>query len=185
MSHSSRPPIAALGLPVAALAALAVLLAGASATAAPQVELRPVNSLERPIEQRIDALRRAASLPGVRHSQGLTEAAERHAATLARSGTFTHRAPGEKPFSLRLRASYPLGRSTHWATGENIFWAVSHASPDQVVAAWLKSPPHRANIYDPLWRDIGVAAVRAPRAPGVYGGRDVTIVVLELGLRRR
>ena len=53
MSHSSRPPIAALGLPVAALAALAVLLAGASATAAPQVELRPVNSLERPIEQRL------------------------------------------------------------------------------------------------------------------------------------
>ena len=183
MSHRSRSLVAAVGLLTAA-ATLAALLAAPPAQSAPTVELRPVNAIERPIAAHIDTLRQAAKLPSVRHSPGLTNAAERHAATLARSGTFSHRAPGEKPFTQRLSAFYTPRGFVYWATGENIFWVRGHASPEKVVAAWLKSPPHRANIYDPLWREIGVAAVRAPRAPGVYGGRDVTIVVLELGTRR-
>lgn len=185
MSHGSRSPIAAAGVVALVAAILAGLVPSPAAQAAQEVQLVPVDALEQPIVRQVRALRVAADLARIQRSQELTDAAERHAAALARSGTFTHQAPGEKPFTARLQASYSSRGFVRWATGENMFWAQTHVSPAQVVRAWLASPPHRANMYDPLWRDVGVAAVRAPSAPGVYGGRDVTIVVIEFGTRRR
>ena len=42
---------------------------------------------------------------------------------------------------------------------------------EQLVSAWLRSPPHRANILHPRFRDLGAALVRAD---GVfYGGAAV------------
>ena len=49
--------------------------------------------------------------------------------------------------------------------GGNI--AIGQNNPDQVVAAWMDSPGHRANIMDPGFSRIGVA-VRP--AGGAYGG---------------
>jgi hypothetical protein len=37
---------------------------------------------------------------------------------------------------------------------------------------------------NPRWREIGVAAVHEPDAPGVYEGREVTIVTTDFGVRR-
>lgn len=170
----------------AALAATAAALIGSTgAASAPAARLQPVDQVESPIERRVATLRRAARLPTTRHSPALTNAAEAHAATLARSGVFAHEVPGQKPFSQRLQSYYTANGFQYWATGENIFWARTSVSPAQVVRAWLASPPHKANLLDPRWRDVGVAAVRSPAAPGVYLGRDVTIVVIELGTRRR
>jgi uncharacterized protein YkwD len=185
MSQGPRPPLAAVGSIAAALAVLAALVASAPSSGAPTLRLAPADHIEEPIESRVDALRRAGDLRGVRHSPALAEAAEAHAQALARSGTFAHEIPGGKPFAARLQRFYPARGYAHWATGENIYWTQAAASPEAVVRAWLASPPHRAVLYDPLWREVGVAAVRAQSAPGVYGGRDVTIVVIELGLRRR
>jgi uncharacterized protein YkwD len=185
MSQSPRLSLAAVGSIAAALAALAALVASPPSSAAPTVRLAPANVIEEPIESRVAALRRAGDLAGVRHSPELARAAEAHARALARTGTFAHDIPGGKPFAARLQRFYPARGYAHWATGENIYWAQAAPSPEAVVRAWLASPPHRAVLYDPLWREVGVAAVRAQAAPGVYGGRDVTIVVIELGLRRR
>jgi uncharacterized protein YkwD len=170
---------------VLAAAVVAALLGVRPAWSAPAVKLIAADAIEHPIEQQVSDLRRSAHLARPRHSEELTQAAEWHAATLARSGTFGHHAPGEKSFSLRLQSFYSARGFVRWATGENVFWATSDVSPAQVVGAWLASPPHKANIYDPLWREVGVAAVRVPRAPGVYEGRDVTIVVIEFGRRKR
>jgi uncharacterized protein YkwD len=49
---------------------------------------------------------------------------------------------------------------------------------------WLASPDHRANLMNPRWREIGVAAVYAADAPGVYQGLDVTIITTDFGVRR-
>jgi uncharacterized protein YkwD len=185
MSHGPRPPIAAVGLVAVAAFVTAVLAAGPAALGASAVKLQAVDAIERPIERRVDDLRRAADLPRTRHSQELTDAAESHAATLGRSGTFSHHAPGEKAFSLRLQSFYSARGCTYWATGENIFWAHTRVSPAQVVRAWLNSPPHKLNLLDPTWNEVGIAAVRVPRAPGVYAGGDVTIVVIEFGRRKR
>jgi uncharacterized protein YkwD len=182
MSRVSRPALAAI-----ALGAAAALTGGpgGSALGAPSITLRPVNTLERPIERIVQGIRRDARVTPTRRSAELSRAAESHAATLARSGTFGHRAPGQRRFQQRLLRFYSARGFSYWATGENVFWARSHVSPAEVVRAWLNSPPHRLNLVDPIWHEVGVAAVRAPRAPGVYGGADVTIVVIEFGRRRR
>ena len=43
--------------------------------------------------------------------------------------------------------------------GENI--AYGYASPDAVMAGWLNSPGHRANIENASFRAIGIGVVRA------------------------
>ena len=48
----------------------------------------------------------------------------------------------------------------------------------------MGSPGHRANLLSPRWREIGIAAVHAASAPGVYGGHEVTIVTADFGVRR-
>jgi len=47
--------------------------------------------------------------------------------------------------------------------GENLFLGTwGQVSPREAVAAWLQSPPHRANILRPGFRHLGAALVRAP-----------------------
>jgi uncharacterized protein YkwD len=52
------------------------------------------------------------------------------------------------------------------------------------VESWLASPHHRENLLNPKWREVGVAAVHAWSAPGVYDGREVTVLTADFGARR-
>jgi uncharacterized protein YkwD len=56
-------------------------------------------------------------------------------------------------------------------------------SAREVLNLWLASPTHRATLLSPAWRDVGLGAVRAV-AGGVYGGRVVTILTADFGVRR-
>jgi uncharacterized protein YkwD len=49
---------------------------------------------------------------------------------------------------------------------------------------WLQSPEHRANLLSSQWREVGISVLHVPRAGGVYGGRAVTIVTSDFGVRR-
>jgi uncharacterized protein YkwD len=49
---------------------------------------------------------------------------------------------------------------------------------------WMNSPPHRANLLAPIWREIGLGAVHSDAAPGVYQGLAATIVTADFGARR-
>ena len=56
-------------------------------------------------------------------------------------------------------------RATTWRTvGENV--ATGQSTPEQVVAEWLDSPRHCANIMDADFTEMGVAV--ASNASGVY-----------------
>ena len=59
-------------------------------------------------------------------------------------------------------------RGYRWSeVGENLASGVM--TPEQVVAGWLASPEHCANLMDPLYRQMGVAfAVNQHDARGVY-----------------
>jgi uncharacterized protein YkwD len=48
---------------------------------------------------------------------------------------------------------------------------------------WLDSPPHRKILLTSAWREVGLGAVRALAAPGVYKGLDVTILTADFGVR--
>ena len=67
--------------------------------------------------------------------------------------------------------------------GENLVWASPDLSADQAIQMWLNSPPHRKNLLTPEWREVGLGAVRALDAPGVYEGLDVTILTADFGVR--
>ena len=66
--------------------------------------------------------------------------------------------------------------------GENLYAGTwGQVSARDVVLAWLESPPHRANLLNPKFRDLGAAAVRAP---GLLGDSDAVVWTATFGTRR-
>lgn len=66
--------------------------------------------------------------------------------------------------------------------GENLFAGTwGRYSARDVVNAWLQSPPHRANMLNPRFRDLGAAPVRAS---GLLGGGDMVVWTATFGSRR-
>jgi uncharacterized protein YkwD len=49
---------------------------------------------------------------------------------------------------------------------------------------WMRSAPHRANILNPRFRDIGIGAVYSTSARGTYTHLPVTIITTDFGVRR-
>lgn len=99
----------------------------------------------------------------LRLSPALTEAADRHARDMAQHGAFAHLgSDGTKPSERVSQAGY------RWrAVGENI--AAGQADADAVVASWLTSPGHCANIMGHQFKEMGVAFALAPsRSPPIY-----------------
>ena len=93
---------------------------------------------------------RFAAAPPLIASRELNEAAARHARDMARRSYFEHRgADGSQPKERVLRAGYQPR-----LTGENI--ALGPESAEEVVAGWLASPGHCANIMDSRFQHIGV-----------------------------
>jgi uncharacterized protein YkwD len=143
-----------------------------------------LSSSEQVLASGIDAVRRQRGEPALAVSSGLVRAAEAHAASMARLGYFSHSSPGGTPFWRRIARYYPVSGSRTWRVGENLFWSVSPASSEAATNAWLASPEHRRILLG-RWAEVGVAVVRVPHAPGVFGDQDVTVVVADFGSRRR
>ena len=92
-------------------------------------------------------------------SRPLRSAARGHARDMALHGYFEHRArDGSEPQERVRRTGYRAR-----LTGENI--AFGPESAEEVVAGWLASPGHCANLMDARFRDMGVA-VAAGRKRG-------------------
>jgi uncharacterized protein YkwD len=132
----------------------------------------------------LNAARRANGLRGVRSNAALRRAALEHALSMAQDGYFSHSSANGDSASTRITSYYRVRSERSWSVGEVLYWASGNVSSDAVVGAWLSSPPHRAELLARRWRDVGVAAVYVPNAPGVYRGLNVTIVVVDFGVRR-
>lgn len=107
--------------------------------------------------------RRLDAVPPLTLSRTLNEAALAHASDMARHASFDHRgSDGSQPSERVTRTGY------RWrSTGENI--AAGQPTADAVVAAWLESPGHCANIMGPQYTEMGVAFGVAPAGnPAVY-----------------
>jgi hypothetical protein len=48
-------------------------------------------------------------------------------------------------------------RGRWWAAGQNLAWGFW--TPEEAFDAWMKSPEHRANILEPIYRRTGIARV--------------------------
>jgi uncharacterized protein YkwD len=144
----------------------------------------PVRSLEQRIFTEVNALRRQHGLMPLRLSSGLAAAARQHSTEMANRGYFGHSSPNGSSFDRRIARFYPRGDRHYWSVGENLLWSSPDAEAAGVLSSWLNSPEHRKNILRGRWREIGLSAVHLALAPGAYGGRAVTIVTADFGVRR-
>ena len=177
------PRLRHLGLTLA-LAATAVAAGPEAASPAAQ-PLITAARLEGQVGARVNLVRRWHGLPGLRFSAGLTASARSHSRDMGARGYFEHDSAGGDAFWQRIERRYVSRGFSRWEVGENIAWSAPRANAAQVVRQWMGSAAHRANLLSATWRDFGLGAVRVPRARGAFGGRAVTIVTLDLGLRVR
>ena len=98
---------------------------------------------------------------------------------MAVHGYFEHVSPGGSTPLSRMRESGYLSSSTPgYMVGENIAWGSgSYATPAAIVAAWMASPPHRANILQREFRDTGMGV--SPHLPGSFAGGQAGAIYTE------
>lgn len=95
-----------------------------------------------------NAVRAAHGIAPVQESAVLSAVAAAHACDMARQGRLTHQGGGGPSRRLRAAGYRPA------VTAENI-----GAGPFDLaaaMAAWAASAPHRANMLNPLVREVGV-----------------------------
>jgi hypothetical protein len=140
--------------------------------------------LERGVLIEVNALRRQHGLVPLRRSASLAAAARQHSTEMANRGYFGHSSADGSSFARRIARFYPTAGYRSWWVGENLLWSMLPLDAARALDMWLNSPGHRRVILMARWREFGLGEVQAPSAPGVYGGRTVTIVTTDFGVRR-
>jgi uncharacterized protein YkwD len=88
----------------------------------------------------------------------LQQAAQSHTESMAFDDYFEHAGPqGDTPLSRMTAAGYIYSSQVGYEIGENIGWGtLSLATPRAILAAWMASPGHRANILDAHFHDTAI-----------------------------
>ena len=163
---------------------IAVVLAGAAAAAGARTSTAVrLTTLDTTLLVQINAVRQAHSLRRLKLSAALSVAAERHTLEMCRAGYFAHASLDHTLFWKRIERSYPAGGHRSWSVGENLLFVAPNVTATEAVSLWMNSPEHRANLLDPAWREVGIAARHSSSAPGVYNGEPVTVVTADFGVR--
>jgi uncharacterized protein YkwD len=137
-----------LAVSVCVIALVTALAAGSVAARGTTASRGALSSRETALVVAINAVRTLHLLPALRIDRHLLRAARAHSRDMLRKQYFAHGDFGE-----RMSAFHVSG--TLFA--ENLVWGSGVMSAAAAVAAWLASPPHRANLLDPSLRRIGVA----------------------------
>jgi len=164
--------------------AVAGLLVAPVAFSAPaRVQATALTPLNSQILRELNRVRRAHGLVPVELYSPLAAAAASHSRSMAGKGYFAHRSADGLVFWKRIERFYPTGGYGYWEVGENLVWTASSLGAKQAVRMWMESPPHRAILLNPRWRQVGLAAVHSLSAPGAYKDMAVTIVTADFGVR--
>jgi uncharacterized protein YkwD len=166
------------------LAIAGLWVAASPAGASSQQPAASLSTLEQGVLADINTLRKQHGLAPLHLSASLSDAARQHSAEMAARGYFSHDSANGSSFDKRIARYYPIGRSNFWSVGENLLWSSPNVDAPGALDMWWNSPEHRKNMLTARWREIGLSAVHVPAAPGTYGGREVTIVTTDFGVRR-
>ncbi|NEQ25833.1 MAG: CAP domain-containing protein [Microcoleus sp. SIO2G3] len=110
---------------------------------------RSSNHFVSKVLQLTNSFRRQNHLKPLRLNDRLTAAAQQHSQDMALQDFFAHE--GRNGSTVQARG---LAAGYRGSIGENI--AAGQPTPQAVVQAWIDSAPHRANLLDPRYRDIGI-----------------------------
>jgi uncharacterized protein YkwD len=134
--------------------------------------------------EQLNEIRAAHHLVPLTPSPDLGAAAALHSRDMLANGFFDHNSADGQVFWKRIQAFYPEAGFSYWSVAENLFWTSGPASATASMKAWMASPPHRANILNPAWREIGISSITSADAPGTFGNRDATVITTDFGVRR-
>jgi uncharacterized protein YkwD len=107
--------------------------------------------------------RQKAGLAPLALNPQLNDAAQRYSQVLAVGSCFEHTCGAVPNFVDRVGQA---GYTGYKALGENI--AAGFPTPEAVVAGWMSSSGHRANILSPRFREIGIGLVNGEGKYGAY-----------------
>ena len=115
----------------------------------------PASAFAAGLTQNESSLLRQMNLVRSQHGLGrlsfdahLQRAARAHSRDMLRSNTFAHGAFGTRMFHFQIAGSF-AGENLAWGTG-------AEGTAAGVVAAWLASPEHRANLLRPRFTRVGI-----------------------------
>lgn len=115
----------------------------------------------------------------------LAQAAQRHSEEMVSADYFAHVAPsGLTPVGRVQATGYIPNSRVGYTIGENIAWGTLQLStPSAIVAAWIASPEHLANILYAPYRDTAVGVVATVPAslgegqPGAIYSQEFGVIV--------
>jgi uncharacterized protein YkwD len=116
-------------------------------------------------------------------SPDLERAAQGHSQELVELDYFAHVSPsGETPVDRVRATGYIPGPSFGFVIGENLAWGtLSLSTPQAIVAAWVASPGHLANILEGQYENTGIGIVPAV-PPSLGGGQQGATYSQEFGV---
>jgi uncharacterized protein YkwD len=175
MSKRQRLLTAVTVASIASLAAGGVqseaLAACASATARPSATLCMIN-----------AERHSHGLRALRLDARLSQAAQAHSRDMVRRRYFSHTTPEGLSFADRIRATGYMRAADRWVVGETLAWGWGNrSSAGRIVQGWMHSPPHREEILEPSFREVGIGVVSGVPSTMPRGGATYTA---DFGVRR-
>jgi uncharacterized protein YkwD len=164
--------IAALGAALLPAGAAAAPMPCGNANAAPsQLTLHEMRTSELCLMNRVRA---HYGLQPLTYNVDLRTSASAHSVSMVTHDYFAHEGPGGSVDSRISRAGY-LARVHTFTIGENIAAGGGReGSPWAIFEDWMHSPPHRANILDPSYRDAGVGVARGYPFGGSGGAATYT-----------
>ena len=127
---------------------LAILVL-AALVLAPAAGAASLSRSESALLSQLNRVRATHRLAPLRFDARLERASRFHSQEMLRTGTFAHGAFAGRMAQFSVHGTF---------AGENLAWGVGYnGSARGIVAAWLKSPEHRANLLRPSFRRIGIS----------------------------
>ncbi|MEZ4180653.1 MAG: CAP domain-containing protein [Candidatus Doudnabacteria bacterium] len=154
--------ILAISIKIASLGAVAIG-ASTNTTQAAEITTQTVISLA-------NQARSQNGLNTLQQNGLLDRAAQNKANDMLAKQYFAHNTPdGNTPWTFIKATGY-----SYTTAGENL--AIDFTSAENVQAAWMNSPGHRANILNSKFSEIGIGIAR-----GIFDNHQTTIVVQMFG----
>jgi uncharacterized protein YkwD len=131
----------------------------------------------------LNAERTSRGLTTLKPDRQLQRAALAHGGDMVDHQYFAHEGRDGSQPAERIRAVGYLSGGGAWRIGENLAWGTGGlATPRAIMAAWMNSPGHRANILQPRYRQIGFGVISGN--PNAADGSGATYVT-EFGVVQR
>jgi len=122
----------------------------------------PVSGDEQRLVDLANAERRSRGLNELRVNPMLVQIAREHSREMCERDYFDHASPTPELRTPKDRYLKALGRSPNWAIiSENIFYA-SVISPELGHKCLMDSQPHRENILNTRFEEIGIGVYESP-----------------------